>query len=201
LFGAGSEEECASENEEDRTPSRRRARRFTPINKSITEDWVATHRNIPLIISDYLQLIVNGILLMVCLYIVYGFIITIRNDIDQRVQEISSEIVQQMAGCSKSYIENRCAPDIRVPAMEIQCNAWETCMNRDPEKIGRAKVGAQTFAEIVNSFVNNISYKTMVCTLTMFYHLFKVLTHLVLYFVCNNVLLFSIEFCIWVFEG
>ncbi|KAI5778947.1 Di-sulfide bridge nucleocytoplasmic transport domain-containing protein [Geopyxis carbonaria] len=164
LLGPGSEDGEDSDNDEYQTPLGRRARRFPSSIKSSTEDWVATHRNIPLIISDYLQLIVNGVLLMVCLYMVYGFIITIRNDIDQKVQEISSEIVQHMASCSKSYIENRCAPDIRVPAMEIQCSAWEMCMNRDPEKIGRAKVSAQTFAEIVNSFVNNISYKTMFFT-------------------------------------
>lgn len=35
-------------------------------------------------------------------------------------------------------------------------------MNRDPAVIGRAKVGAETFAEVINSFVDHISWKTMV---------------------------------------
>lgn len=34
-------------------------------------------------------------------------------------------------------------------------------MNRDPAVVGRAKVSAETFAEIINSFVEPISYKTM----------------------------------------
>lgn len=35
-------------------------------------------------------------------------------------------------------------------------------MNRDPTVVGRAKVGAETFAGVVNSFVDPISWKTMV---------------------------------------
>lgn len=35
-------------------------------------------------------------------------------------------------------------------------------MNRDPAVVGRAKVSAETFAEIINSFVEPISYKTMI---------------------------------------
>lgn len=35
-------------------------------------------------------------------------------------------------------------------------------MNRDPTQVGRARVSAETFAEIINSFIEPISYKTMV---------------------------------------
>src|SRR5271169_4815983 len=72
------------------------------------------------------------------------------------------EILQEMAVCSKEYLENRCAPNTRVPAMEKACVAWEKCMNRDPTVVGRARVSAETFAEIINSFIEPISYKTMV---------------------------------------
>lgn len=48
-------------------------------------------------------------------------------------------------------------------------------MNRDPLAIGRAQVGAETFAGVVNSFVDPISWKTMVRlspprTLALFLH-------------------------------
>jgi hypothetical protein len=46
--------------------------------------------------------------------------------------------------------------------MEKACLAWEKCMNRDPTVVGRARVSAETFAEIINSFIEPISYKTMV---------------------------------------
>ena len=41
-------------------------------------------------------------------------------------------------------------------------------MNRDPSKIGRARIGAQLLAEIVNAFVENISWKTFVSILMVF---------------------------------
>lgn len=47
--------------------------------------------------------------------------------------------------------------------MEKACMAWEACMKKDPSITGRAKLHAETFAEVINSLVDPISYKTMVC--------------------------------------
>lgn len=69
--------------------------------------------------------------------------------------------MSEIAHCSKQYIENRCSPELRVPAMEKACMTWETCMKKDPSTIGRAKLSAETFAEVINSLVDPISYKTM----------------------------------------
>jgi len=49
-------------------------------------------------------------------------------------------------------------------------------MNRDPSKIGRARIGAQLLAEIVNAFVENISWKTFVSILVIFRSLRGTLT-------------------------
>lgn len=46
--------------------------------------------------------------------------------------------------------------------MMHQCASWETCMSRDPKIVGRAKVGAEMLAEVVNGFVEPISWKTLV---------------------------------------
>ncbi|KAG5654347.1 hypothetical protein H0H81_004301 [Sphagnurus paluster] len=50
--------------------------------------------------------------------------------------------------------------------MAQQCGNWETCMNRDPAIVGRAKVGAELIAEVVNGFVEPISWKALAFTLT-----------------------------------
>lgn len=47
--------------------------------------------------------------------------------------------------------------------MMQQCATWETCMTRDPSVVGRAKVGAQMLGEVMDSFVDSISWKTWVC--------------------------------------
>lgn len=138
-------------------------------NNCFTNWSINAHRDIPYIASGYLQLFFNIFLVGVLLYFVIAFVRTIQRDVDQKVDEYSAEILQEMSLCSKEYTENRCSPDHRVPAMEKACTTWERCMNRDPTVVGRAKVSAETFAEIINSFIEPISYKTMIfCILIIF---------------------------------
>ena len=44
-------------------------------------------------------------------------------------------------------------------------------MNRDPTVVRRAKVGAELIAEVINGFVEPISWKTLVCCPVLFYSL------------------------------
>lgn len=71
------------------------------------------------------------------------------------------DIVQEIAICTLQYKTNLCATNA-IPAMAQQCANWETCMNRDPTIVGRAKVGAEMIAEVVNGFVEPISWKALV---------------------------------------
>lgn len=73
----------------------------------------------------------------------------------------SKDIVQEIAMCALQYKNNLCASN-PIPALAQQCASWATCMNRDPTIVGRAKVGAELIAEVVNGFVEPISWKTLV---------------------------------------
>ncbi|KIK70332.1 hypothetical protein GYMLUDRAFT_32336 [Collybiopsis luxurians FD-317 M1] len=53
-----------------------------------------------------------------------------------------------------------------APALVHQCGEWELCMNRDPTKIGRARIGAELIAEVVNGFIEPISWKALAFALT-----------------------------------
>lgn len=136
--------------------------------KSHASAWVSTHRDIPLIASQYLQLMFNLSLVMLLLYAVFCFYLTIRHDVDKKVSEFSATILAEMSLCQRKYVENRCIPGMRVPAMEASCERWDKCMTRDPAQVGRARVSAETFAEIINSFIEPISYKTMVLLAFLF---------------------------------
>ena len=71
-------------------------------------------------------------------------------------------MISEIALCSRHYADNRCSPDQRVPAMEKVCMEWETCMSRDPSATSRARLHAETIAEILNGFFGAISTKTYV---------------------------------------
>ncbi|GLB36613.1 putative di-sulfide bridge nucleocytoplasmic transport domain containing protein [Lyophyllum shimeji] len=121
--------------------------------------------DLPYILLGYLQFAFNLSLVLLFLYLVVQFILTVQRDVEQRISEYSMDIVQEIAICALQYKTNLCATNT-VPAMAQQCGNWETCMNRDPAIVGRAKVGAELIAEVVNGFVEPISWKALAFTLT-----------------------------------
>lgn len=108
-----------------------------------------------------MQVFFNGSLAAIALYVLTQFLFMIQRDVEHRVSEYSMEIVQDIAQCNLAYKTNLCAEG-RIPAMQAQCAAWETCMNRDPTKVGRAKITFEVFGEVINTFVEQISWKTLV---------------------------------------
>ncbi|KAH9982190.1 Di-sulfide bridge nucleocytoplasmic transport domain-containing protein [Lactifluus volemus] len=119
----------------------------------------------PYVLLGYLQFFFNSALVLLCLYLLVQFVLTVQRDVEQRIGEYSMDIVQEISNCAAQYKANLCGTN-PVPAMLRQCGAWETCMNRDPTVVGRAKVGAELIAEVINGFVEPISWKTLAFTLT-----------------------------------
>ncbi|KAI4249185.1 MAG: hypothetical protein L6R40_000643 [Gallowayella cf. fulva] len=131
--------------------------------------YLETHPNLPHILSYYAQFLLNFFLVTVVIYMIYAFWSTIRSDVNEKSKEAASEIMVEMAMCLRDYKDNKCdKPEARVPAMESICNSWEKCMQRDPTMVGRAKVSAHTFAEIINNFFQPISAKTLISLCVLF---------------------------------
>ena len=127
------------------------------------------HPHVPSILSWWAQLVVNLSLFSLAVYVVFGFVSAIRAEFDQAAEEVSDGILAEMATCAKSYVDNRCGGNDRLPALETVCENWDRCMNRDPAKVGRAKVSAHTMAIIINSFIDPISWKAIVRFLSLAY--------------------------------
>ncbi len=159
----------SSDVESDTADTKPHGRREHPSPPS-PQSWLASVLSfieskpaLPYILSYYVQLALNYFLVGLLMYIVWCFILTIRADVDKE-SEAQIEIIRAgMSQCAAKYVENRCAKATRLPALESICAEWESCMNQDPTRVGRARVSAHTFAEIFNSFVEPISWKAMVC--------------------------------------
>lgn len=138
-------------------------------SKSEIDSWNAPQYDYAYIISGYIQTGFNLFIVLVLVYLAVQAILTIQRDVQQKVDEYSLAIMKEISVCAKLYHENRCDPENRVPAMDEPCRNWETCMDRDPDTVGRAKVSAETFAEIVNGFIDPISYKSMLFFLVLIF--------------------------------
>ncbi|AOA60395.1 Nuclear envelope morphology [Komagataella phaffii CBS 7435] len=137
-------------------------------SKHSTVHRILSNPSTPYVLALYLQLFFNILLVSIIGYFVYSFVSTVRADVEHKIEDYALDILQEISVCSREYIRNNCDPLKRVPALEKSCLAWEKCMNRDPALVGRAKLGAETFAEIIDGFVKPISWKTIFFLLLLF---------------------------------
>lgn len=137
-----------------------------------TWDFIGAHPTVPHILTFYAQLAFNLFLLGGCAYLIWCFWAAVQGDVDKKAWEAAADIVAEISACAEQYRVNKCDRDTRLPALETVCENWAKCMNRDPMRVGRAKVSAHTFAEIFNSFVEPISYKAMAFTFILVFGLF-----------------------------
>lgn len=145
------------------TSPTKRSNALTTIKNNVNKPFnPQNHLYYPAIILGYLQVAWNLFWILLAVYWVTSFYLTIQRDVQIKVDEQLTQIMSEIAACSKQYVENRCSPELRVPAMEKVCVQWENCMRKDPSVVSRARLSAETFAEILNSFIEPISYKTMV---------------------------------------
>jgi hypothetical protein len=131
--------------------------------------WIEAHPRLPTVLAYYLQFAVNAFFLLLFMWVVYIMLNAVFADINIESDKHHSEIMVEIAQCAKNYRENRCEPDTRVPAMEMACGNWETCMSRDPQKLARASVTVRACARIINSFFEEFSYKSMVCSAALLF--------------------------------
>lgn len=124
---------------------------------------------IPYMVLLYAQLLFNLLLMGIVAYVMVVFVLTLRGDIKRKIEVFTMDAIKEISRCSRDYYKNKCLVHERAPALEDQCIQWEKCMNRDPQSIGRSKITAHTFGEIVNSFLQPISWKALfLCNILVF---------------------------------
>ncbi|CAK5264995.1 unnamed protein product [Mycena citricolor] len=154
---AWSESEDEDHNQQlFRTPRRARTSNHYTLNMPAP---APPPSDVPYILLGYLQFFFNLSLILLFLYLAVQFIWTVQRDVEERISEYSLDLVQDIAMCALQHRNNFC--DNPIPAVADQCAAWATCMSRDPTIVGRARVGAEMIAEVVNGFVEPISWKTL----------------------------------------
>jgi hypothetical protein len=128
-----------------------------------TFNYIESHPNLPNVLSFWAQMGINFFIAGLTVFGIFTFWMTVRSDVDKASEDARALVMMEMAKCAKDYVDNQCGgTQKRLPALEVVCDNWEHCMNRDPNSIGRARVSAHTFAQIFNSFIEPISYKAMV---------------------------------------
>jgi len=120
--------------------------------------WI---QQLPSFIMSYMQMLFNVGLICMLFWGFAAFCFAVRADIDSKLLVHSNELLEKTSRCSRSYVENRCAPGERVPALDSSCREWEACMSQDTGiVVKRSKLSAQTLGEVVNAFLEQLSWKS-----------------------------------------
>lgn len=144
-------------------------------DKSIDSSGAPANNNVvfPHRLLSYVQVSFNIILLLVLIWSIATFVKAIRDDIESKIQIHAMELMDKVSACARDYRENRCDPKDRVPALEKVCNEWEICMNQDSAIIAkRSKLSAQTVGEVVNAFLEQLTWKSFSLLAASFFTVF-----------------------------
>jgi len=130
---------------------------------------IGNNPNAPIILSKWVQLVVNVLIVGGVLYLFWGAISMVRSDIAQATEKARSALLAEMQVCTHEYTKNRCSPKSeRLPALAAVCDEWEACMNQDPTSVMKVQVSARNLAEIINEFVGVMSLKAWVSSIPLY---------------------------------
>ncbi|KAM5347199.1 hypothetical protein ACJ41O_010204 [Fusarium nematophilum] len=116
------------------------------------------HPNAPDNLYRWVQLSVNFLLVVSCVYIGWAIVSTVTTDIQNANEAARLEIMSKITECQTQYTTNECVKKDR-PALEPFCNQWYDCMMQNPESIMRVKVTVKQIAEIINEFSDAMNLK------------------------------------------
>ncbi|CAB52167.1 Nucleus export protein brr6 [Schizosaccharomyces pombe] len=128
-------------------------------------DWTNVHRDIPIVVSGYLQLMFNACVASIFLYFLFKIVFGIQNDVRNRVEYHKILQEEQAADCQREYLSINC--DSPGPAIFEVCQKLKQCKMESSNNVGSTKLAALVFAEIIDAFISHISYKTMVFSLIL----------------------------------
>lgn len=154
-------DKTSNDDESDEVQDNYSTRGQPPRKARSTREWLETHRGIPEVVSSYLQMFIHASWVLLAIYILFSGVRVVQQDLNNRLSESVGAVTAKIQRCSSEYVVNHCAPHTRVPKLAEFCAELEKCMNEDPNKVGRSAVSATMLAQILNSFVSELHWKTM----------------------------------------
>lgn len=131
---------------------------------------ISDHPSAPAILSKWLQLGFNIVMVSLAVFGLMFVVYQIRSDLSYANEKARAALTHEMATCATDFVKNNCDPaGKRPPALEEQCNRWEACMNQDASAIMQLQVSVRNIAEIVNEFVGVLTVKAWVSSSALLY--------------------------------
>ncbi|CAL9736694.1 nucleus export protein Brr6p [Monosporozyma servazzii] len=118
-------------------------------------------------LNRYFKIIFNVVITSTLLFILYRFIHLIAIDVQWKLTELEMDDMKQLRQCQWKFEENKCylSTNEIPPRLKQMCQEWSQCMDihlkGNRHKSHSAKLWVKTLAEVVNTFVENITLRSL----------------------------------------
>ncbi|CEI99587.1 hypothetical protein RMCBS344292_13673 [Rhizopus microsporus] len=111
-------------------------------------------------ITSLLKVGFFSIIFTVLFYLFIQFARFIHQDMNAKITNYEFNQLNEQKYCQRQYEINNCSPNTRLPAIADLCENLENCLWR-PLSVSKARILAETLADIANGFSDAITVKTM----------------------------------------
>lgn len=121
---------------------------------------VSANPDAPIVLSEYMQLLINSFLGGLVLWVVWCGFSSARDEVIYSSGKAKQALQAEIEACTSQYFANKCDSS-RMPALEDLCNEWEKCKDQDPENVAGVKAVVGHIADIINEFTTRLSWKSI----------------------------------------
>lgn len=130
-------------------------------------------------LNQYIKIIFNIIITLAILFILYKFVHLISLDVQWKLMGLELDSVNQWRRCELDYKNNKCflSSEAIPPKLRYKCQEWSHCIEQyspnNKRSFQSAKLWVQTLAEVVNTFIETITLRSLlfilitVCSIVM----------------------------------
>ena len=113
------------------------------------------------IISQVQKMLINMLLMLIGLFVAY-FLYLLYTDLNTHVAIFMRQMNIDISHCELQYHANFCDIPDRVPLTYDICNELEKCRSQNPyTEIIRSPIAANMIGEVINQFVEPLSWKSI----------------------------------------
>lgn len=120
----------------------------------------------PYNISRYVQVLFNTIVSTIALYLFVKFILLVNQDVQQQLELHWRHLDNKLRRCQSKFNNNHCFQRDIPPALFDICQDLQDCIveldNRLIQHKPMAKLWLKTLAQVINTFVDQISFKSFI---------------------------------------
>ncbi|KAF1798130.1 Di-sulfide bridge nucleocytoplasmic transport domain-containing protein [Mucor lusitanicus] len=128
----------------------------------------------PIIVGSYVRVILHSVGIGIILFVLYRILESFTDEIQARYHYEMDELAERARICHQNYVNHNCGPHLKGAVWQSFCDEWDRCRQFQAHTVGKTKIAAQVFGEVMNGFVEPLTLKAMLIICLLLFGFFIV---------------------------